>query len=333
MRLAAVRLRSSAVEQLPLFRTPRWVARHETSRGTRFTDLPIRSIINTPQQTKMGFWSINPYVGCEFGCTYCYARPTHRYLIERGLSGGQLESTALAADDAELFERNVFVKQKVGPVLRQTLRTARIGSGQIVIGTATDPYQPAEQAFGVTRAILEELARYSGLDVGIITKSPLIVRDITVLRELRRRSRVTIHISLISTDRHVIRQFEARSPAPEARLRALGRLRAENLEAGLIVAPVLPGITDTRSALAALMESARARDARFVQVVPLRMYGEFRARYLAVLRDAYPDLIPRYENAFSTRRHVPANYRRALKRRVHDLRQQFEIPDTPGSRT
>ena len=143
----------------------------------------------------MGFWSINPYVGCEFGCTYCYARPTHRYLIERGVSGGQLESTALAADDAELFERNVFVKQKVGPVLRQTLRTARIGSGQIVIGTATDPYQPAEQTFGVTRAILEELARYSGLDVGIITKSPLIVRDITVLRELRRRSRKEVHHS------------------------------------------------------------------------------------------------------------------------------------------
>src|SRR3954466_1835700 len=150
-----------------------------------------RSVLNDPETTKMGFWSINPYVGCAFGCAYCYASYTHRYVMERAADSDRME-VALHERYEEMppwlaFERNIFVKQNAPEVLARTLRQGSdkhlslIKGDAIVIGTATDPYQPAERKFRVTRRILEVLAEHPGLKVVIISKSPLITRDIDVL--------------------------------------------------------------------------------------------------------------------------------------------------------
>jgi len=306
----------------------------ERARGTRFLTLPIRSILNSPEQTGMGFWSLNPYVGCEFGCAYCYARSTHRHVVERACSDGRLAASELRDEQGvagwEVFERRVFIKQGADRVLAQTLTPERIGDRTIVIGTATDPYQPAERRFGLTRAVLERLVGFEDLSIGIITKSQLVARDVDVLKRLSQRHRLTIHVSLISTDPRLIRLFEPRSPTPHARLRALGKLVAAGLDAGLIVAPVLPGITDELPHLEALMGAARAQGAKFVHPGPLRLYPTVRALFLPIIDRHFPHLSERYRVAFQGRGAVPKRYRRALIQRFRRLERRYGFPVNNG---
>ena len=285
-------------------------------RGTRFVHLPIRSILNSPQQTGMGFWSLNPYVGCEFGCTYCYARFVHRYVVERGEAG----APAAWADDE--FERQVFVKREAPDILALTLKPSRLQGAAIVIGTATDPYQPAERQFRLTRRILERLAQFHGLNVSVITKSPLVARDLDVLARLTERGRVTVYCSLISVDVPLIRKLEARSPMPPVRLKALEKLTRGGIRAGVMLAPVLPGITDGVPQLLALMRAARAAGAAFVHADPLRLYPAVRATFLAAVARHYPALLARYERAFDARGRITATYARALERRVERLKRR-----------
>jgi DNA repair photolyase len=161
-------------------------------RGTEFIELPVRSVLNTPVTTHMGFWSINPYVGCEFGCTYCYARDTHRWVEER--AGGPTDGPSARLPPWEAFERRILVKTGVAEVLARTLDPARLGHQSLVIGTATDCYQPAERRFRLTRKILEVLLRYRGLSISIITKSPLVTRDLDVLQQLTERHDLSVDI-------------------------------------------------------------------------------------------------------------------------------------------
>src|SRR3989442_6205926 len=157
-------------------------------RDTKFVSLTPKSILNSPQQTGVDFWSLNPYVGCEFGCTYCYARYAHRYTVERAHDAGKLTDEEFlefrGPHGWEAFEQRVFVKDTLLGALERDLRRYFRSAGPttrpaapIVIGTATDPYQPAERRFRLTRGILERLARCEGLNIGIITKSPLIAPD------------------------------------------------------------------------------------------------------------------------------------------------------------
>ena len=226
----------------------------ERLRGTKFIELTVRSVINPPESTGMGFWSLNPYVGCEFGCSYCYARYAHRYVVERARDASRLSLREFhdlgAPTGLEPFEHRVFVKAHSAvlralnrDLTRVRRRAADEGRQNVVIGTATDPYQPAERQYQITRAVLRRLVDERGLRLGIITKSPLITRDIPLLVQLARKHRLSVYISLISVDLRHIKRFEARSPMPHARLRALERLTAADIRAGLIVAPVLPGIT------------------------------------------------------------------------------------------
>jgi len=221
----------------------------ERLRGTRFVSLAPQRVLNPPSQTGMDFWSLNPYVGCEFGCSYCYARYAHRYVVERAHRAGKLTDAELAdyrgPHGWEAFERRIFVKERILGALETDLR--RLPPGQtVVIGTATDPYQPAERRFRITRAVLGRLASCEGLSVGIITKSPLVARDVDVLRRLQERNALEVYVSLITVDAELVRTLEARSPLPAVRLRGLAKLTSAGINAGLIVAPVLPGITDDR---------------------------------------------------------------------------------------
>jgi DNA repair photolyase len=320
----------------------------ERARGTKFIRLPVRSVLNNPASTRMGFWSINPYVGCEFGCTYCYARDTHRWTMERaerrneGTTGGNEGSTESSLVPSfphsslppeEAFEKEILVKSEVAEVLARTLKPAQVAGHTLVIGTATDPYQPAERQFRLTRRILEVLRSYHGLSIGIITKSPLITRDLDLLQALSQRHEVSINISLATADRRLARRLELRSPIPEARLRALRRLTEGGVYAGLLVAPIIPGVTDDWAGLARLIEAAKEAGARYVVGSALRLGPAARHRFLPLLEQEFPELAGRYRRHYAGKDHVSQSYQDALSRRLRALQQAFGFSvDEAGTR-
>jgi len=306
----------------------------ERLRGTKFVTLQPKSVLNSPEQTGMDFWSLNPYVGCEFGCTYCYARYAHRYVVQRAHDAGKLSDAELAEFRGrhgwEAFEQRIFVKQQILTALesdlRRFFRCVQRPRDTIVIGTATDPYQPAERRFRLTRSVLARLARCEGLSIGLITKSSLVARDVNLFVQIQRHNDLEVHISLITLDVALIRALEARSPMPAVRLRALQRLTEAGVNAGLIVAPVLPGITDAVARLDTLFAAARRAGAKFLSASPLRLYPGIRDRFLPVLDEHFPELADRYRRAYAGRGAAPRAYARALARRIRRLQVKYGFP-------
>ena len=294
-----------------------------------------KNVLNGPETTGMGFWSINPYVGCAFGCAYCYARYTHRYVMERAATDDRMEDVLHDRYDEMppwlAFERNIFVKQNAPDILARTLRQgserhlALLNGETIVIGTATDPYQPAERRFRVTRKILEVLADHPGLRVTIISKSPLITRDIDLLSRINRHSRLSIHISLITLRRDLARRLEPRSPTPEARVRALARLREAGINAGINCMPVLPGITDNPSDLEALVKRVSEAGATYVGACALRLRSSARKRYLPFIAKEFPHLEERYRNTYAASHHAGEKYREGLSRFFDRLCSKYNV--------
>jgi DNA repair photolyase len=297
---------------------------------TAFIGLDVKSIINPPENTGMGFWSLNPYVGCEFGCTYCYARYTHRYVMERVHTAGQVSNAQLSQlqqmHDGQGFERLIFVKRRRAvltalerDLMRINRRNASKAPSPIVIGTATDPYQPAEQRFHLTRAILRRLLITRGLTIGLITKSPHIQRDIDLLRELHTRHRLVVYMSLISIDVNIIKQFEVRSPMPHVRLRTLRKLRDAGLIVGLSAAPVLPGITDSAFQIDALMAAAHRSGASFVHPSVMRFYPVARECYVPIIKKHFANLVNRYRAAYRGSWDAPRDYVAAVQQRFQRI--------------
>jgi DNA repair photolyase len=268
----------------------------------------------------MGYWSINPYVGCAFGCAYCYARFTHRYVVDRTpLDGAKPLPSWLA------FERRVIVKRNAPQVLRDTLRYGSdrlqglIKGEALVLGTATDPYQPAERRFRITRGILEVLAEHGNMRIVIYTKGPLVTRDIDVLTRIARNSRITVHVSLITADRDLARRLEPRAPTPDARLKAAGRLAEAGVDVGINVAPVLPGITDDPVALEALISRIAAMGVKKIFADTLRLRSDARQRYLPLIESEFPDLGPRYRATYARGYDVGDRYRAGMHRVMRKL--------------
>src|SRR5437773_9128420 len=295
-----------------------------------------KSLLNGPDVTKMGFWSINPYVGCAFGCAYCYARYAHRYVIERSVAAHpeqrQLREAFESLPAWLAFERQIFVKENAADVLRRTLRFGSDkhlnllkGEG-IGIGTATDPYQPAERRFRITRGILEVLAEHEGLSVWIITKSPLVTRDVDVLRRIQRHNQISVHISLITIDRDLARRLEPRAPTPEARLRALARLREHGVDAGINVMPVLPGITDRPDQLEPLIKAVAEAGATYLNACALRLRAAARQRYLPFIEQEFPQLAPRYRATYAQSHHAGERYREGLHRYFKKVCARYGVP-------
>ena len=302
----------------------------------RYYGTRAKTVLNGTDVTKMGFWSINPYVGCAFGCAYCYARYAHRYVIERSVSahpGQKLLRDAFETLPPWLaFERQIFVKENAAEVLRRTLRHGSDkhlnllkGEG-IGIGTATDPYQPAERRFRVTRSLLEVLAEHEGLRVWIITKSPLVTRDIDLLRRIGRHNRISVHISLISVDRELARRLEPRAPTPDARLRALARLRENGIEAGVNVMPVLPGITDRPDQLEPLIRAVAEAGATYLNACALRLRSAARQRYLPFIEQEFPQLAPRYRATYRHSHHAGERYREGLRLYFAKVCARYGVP-------
>jgi DNA repair photolyase len=309
-----------------------------TQADIRYVAIHAKQVLNGPEVTGMGFWSINPYVGCAFGCAYCYARYAHRYVMERHATADRLDDQ-LASDMERMppwlaFERRIFVKQNAADILARTLRDGGerylplVQDHSILIGSATDPYQPAERTFRLTRRILEVLANYQGLRITIITKSPLITRDIDVLKRIMRYSTLRVHLSLITLDRDLARRIEPRAPTPESRIRALERLRKAGIDTGINCMPVLPGITDDPAALEALVKRVAEAGATHISACALRLDRTARLRYFPFLAQEFPELAERYQNSYSRGRYVGEKYRQGLSRYMKSLYHKYNV--NPG---
>lgn len=301
----------------------------------QYFGIRARDILNSPKTTGMGFWSINPYVGCAFGCTYCYARYAHQYVMQRSSDGERL-SSRLNQDMEEMepwlaFERRIFIKQNAAEVLARSLREggekylSLLDNESILIGSATDPYQPAERNFRLTRSILEVISHHPGLRITIITKSPLITRDIDILRRIGRHSRVNVHVSLITMDRELARRIEPRAPTPESRIRAIKRLRDAGINVSVNCMPVLPGITDKPELLENLVKTVSEAGATHITSCALRLDRSARLRYFPFLEQEFPELTTRYRKSYDKGSYVGENYRDGLSEYMQSLCQKYGL--------
>ena len=301
----------------------------------RYFGTHARSVLNDTDVTGMPFWSINPYVGCAFGCAYCYARYAHGWVIERAVTANPEVAVLREAFESLppwlAFERQIFVKENAADALRRALRYGSdkhlrlIRGDRIGIGTATDPYQPAERRFRVTRSLLEVFAEHEGLRIFIVTKGPLVSRDADVLMRIGRRNEISVHISLITVDRDLARRLEPRAPTPESRLRAVARLREYGVDCGINVMPVLPGITDRPDQLEPLVKAAASAGATRVAACALRLRSTARKRYLPFIAQEFPELAERYRVTYARGHTVGEQYSEGLKRYFAKLCARYGV--------
>jgi len=272
--------------------------------------LPVRSLLNRCTVARMPFtWTINPYRGCEFACKYCYARYTHEFMEMR---------------DGVDFEQKIYVKQHAADLLRQELRRVKPGE-EIAIGTATDPYQPAERRFEVTRIILEELARHQGLELGIITKSDMILRDLDLLGQIKGNNQLSVNVTITTLDVNLARILEPRAPRPDLRLDAVRKLSQAGITAGVSCAPVIPGITDSPRNLESLVRATAEAGGKHIFANPLFLKPCSAAVFLPFLEREFPHLAASYHERYKDRAFLPASYGKRISQLMAHLRQKYGI--------
>ncbi|OLC23345.1 MAG: radical SAM protein [Chloroflexi bacterium 13_1_40CM_55_7] len=278
--------------------------------------LPVRSLLNRCTVARMPFtWTINPYRGCEFACKYCYARYTHEFMELR---------------DGVDFERKIYIKQHAAELLRQELRRVKPGE-EIAIGTATDPYQPIERRLEVTRAILEELSRHAGLELGIVTKSNLVLRDIDVLQRIAENNQIFVNVTITTLNVDLARILEPRAPRPDLRMETVRKLNLEGVNAGVICAPVVPGITDSPRDLEALVRATAEAGGKYIYANPLFLKPCSAAIFLPFLEKEFPQLVDSYQQRYKDRAFLPKAYGQRLSQLMARLRQKYGLCKDYGS--
>ncbi len=285
----------------------------EAKSGVEYFELPARSVLNRCWSPRAPFpWTINPYRGCEFGCRYCYARYTHGFLE---LDGGRD------------FEEKIYAKGGAAELLRREL--GRAVAGHIAIGTATDPYQPAERRFRVTRSLLEVFARQRGRSLSITTKSDLVARDVDVLREVARGNVVHVNVTVTTLDAGLARKLEPRAPRPQLRLRAVQTLAAAGLSVGVFLNPILPGITDSIPNLDGVAAAAKAAGALWLGGGILFLMPEAQGVFFPFLEEHFPTLAPRYRQRFTHSPYLRGEYPAMIRRRVAKIREKHGLAAAP----
>ena len=286
----------------------------DAKRGTEYFLLPVKSILNECHSERVPFrWTVNPYRGCEFGCRYCYARYTHEYLE---LDGSE-------------FESKIYVKQNAAALIERDLSSERTWGEHIAIGTATDPYQPAEREYGATRAILEKMAEREGLSVSITTKSNKVVRDSEVLRRIAERSELTVNITVTTVRTRLARLLEPRAPRPDLRLEAVRKLREARIATGVFAMPILPGLTDREEDLDALVRAAKEAGAQWLGARALFLMPTSWKAFFGFLEEKFPRLAARYREMYHGYGEAPEDYRKELSVRVNLLRQKYGLNSRP----
>ena len=257
-------------------------------------------------------WTINPYRGCEFGSRYCYARYTHEFMEMR---------------DGMEFEQKIYVKQHAGGLLRNELRRVKPHES-IALGTATDPYQPAERRYEITRGILEEFARHRGYELGIVTKSNLIERDLELLQQVAQSNRLSVHVTITTLNTDLARILEPRAPRPDLRMDAVRALVKAGLRVGISCSPVIPGITDSPKDLESLIQTAADAGADYVFANPLFLKPCSAAVFLPFLEQNFPHLAENYRQRYRDRAFLPAAYGKRLSQLVARLREKYKLTRT-----
>jgi DNA repair photolyase len=276
-----------------------------------YTETPAKTALNRVQG--MGFkWSLNPYAGCPHRCTYCFAV---RYWVD-----------ADRGTPAEFGARQI-VKVNLPELLRRELAHPRLWGEEVVVGTATDPYQPAEARYRLTRQSLELLRDHAN-PVSVLTKGPLIIRDVDVLAGI---PDVRVHFSISTVDLGLWRTVEPGTANPYHRLRAMRRLREAGVPAGVLMAPVLPGLTDAAASIEAVAAAAREHGAASFEAAPLRLMPHVKEHYLSFVEQAFPALLPRYQRAYPGI-YAPRPYCEALAKRIATIRQRYGFGDQPTRR-
>ncbi len=312
------RSRKPALELVGIARLAASSPRVESKCGTEYFLLPVRSILNECHSDRMPFrWTVNPYRGCEFGCRYCYARYTHEYL---------------RLEPAE-FETKIFAKQSAGALAARDLDRERIIGEHIAIGTATDPYQPAEREFGATRTILGRMAEREGLSLSITTKSDQVVRDLDLLRRISARSSLSVNVTITTLRPRLARLLEPRAPRPDLRLQAVRRLRDAGISVGVFAMPVIPGLTDREEDLDALARAARDAGAEWLVASVLFLMPAAWKTFLAFLESRFPKLAGQYRTWYTGYGEAPEYYRRRISEQMAQLRAKYSLPSHPESPT
>lgn len=280
--------------------------------GVEFFQLDVRNVLNRCNNRELAFTrTINPYRGCEFGCTYCYARYTHSFF---------------ELDRWQDFERKIYVKHNAASSLERALKRSELHGQKIAIGTVTDPYQPAERRYGITRSILQTFEKASGLDITITTRSPLILRDLDLLTRLDLRHSISVNVSITTLDAGTARRLEPKAPDPEARLRAVRALAAESISTQIFCMPIMPGINSTESQLRPVFEAAAEYEAQDVVGGPLFLRPAARKRFWPWLEREFPQLEGRYRALFDDSDYLSGAQKERLLAPFEALRVAYGFP-------
>jgi DNA repair photolyase len=278
-----------------------------------YEEMSCSSAINRVQGMPFR-WSLNPYKGCVHGCHYCYARRYHSFM---DLNAGPD------------FSSVVFVKANLPVVLRQELRRPSWKREEVAVGTATDPYQPIEGRYRLTRACLQAFADHAN-PISLVTKGTLIVRDTDLLADLAAGPGCTVVFSLTTLDRDLWQQLEPGTPPPLQRLAAMRRLAEAGVRAGVLIAPVLPGLTDERRSLEALVHAAAEHGARFLGARILYLQPGTREHFLGFLRQSYPALLSEYQRLYPGA-YTPKRFQESVHATVVELKKDVGLQDQPAT--
>jgi DNA repair photolyase len=288
----------------------------EAKRVVQYFELESRSVLNRTRPGMPFEWSLNPYRGCEFACRYCYARYTHEFMELR---------------ESVDFEDRIYAKSAIGPLLRRELKRID-GSRGIAIGTATDPYQPAERRFHRTREALEIFAEHTGLALSITTKSNLVTRDIPLLRKIAERNSVSVNITITTLDTSLARLLEPRAPRPELRLRAVAAIAEAGIPVGVFPNPIMPLITDQPDRLDRLAKAARDRGATYFGGGVLFLMPCSRRVFFPFVEQHFPHLLRRYQEKYEREAYVKGPYREIIRERIAAIRDRYGLNSGPPRR-
>jgi DNA repair photolyase len=284
--------------------------RWATGMRAEYREEPCRSALN--RVDGMPFkWSLNPYMGCVHRCTFCYVRAFERRADR-------------PADDR--YGTSIRVKTNVADVLRRELARPSWRHEGVAVGAATDPYQPAEGRYRLTRACIEAFAEAAN-PFSLITRGPMIVRDVDVLAEAARRADVHVTFSIPTLDAEIWRRTEPGTAPPHQRLRALGQLVDAGLDVGVGLAPILPGLSDKPELLAEVVRAARAAGATGVWANLLYLRPGTKEHFLAALERDWPELLPDYERLYARRAYLPADETKPVKTHVQELARRYGVRD------
>lgn len=285
--------------------------RLEAKRRVDYFELPTRRLINhCDSKRSMPFeWTINPYRGCEFGCKYCYARYTHEFMELR---------------DPVQFETLIYAKAWNEPGFRVELGRIR-RDAHIAIGTATDPYQPAERRFGITRKILQVFAGERGRTLSITTKSDAVARDADVLAAIAERNAISVNMTVTTMDEELGRLLEPFAPQPALRMTAVRRLAAAGIHCNVYCCPVMPLLNDSERSIERVAEAAAAAGAEWFMGNPLFLKPCSKQVFLPFIEREFPKLARRYRERYERSAFLKGDYPEIVKQRIARAREKYGL--------